>query len=80
MAESSLKEVTEAMDTLIQHARNQGIAPHSRRKMRLFSTKEVCNLIGKSTTTLYKAEEQGIISKPDLNPDTGRRLGYTEQY
>ena len=77
MAESSLKEVTEAMDTLIQHARNQGIAPHSRRKMRLFSTKEVCNLIGKSTTTLYKAEEQGIISKPDLNPDTGRRLGYT---
>lgn len=77
MEETSLKLVTEAMDSLISHAREQGISPHTSRKMRLFSTKEVCNMIGKTTTTLYKAEELGVISKPEINPETQRRLGYS---
>ena len=77
MAEISLKEVTLAMDMLIKKAREGGMAPHSKRQMRLYSTKEVCNLIGKSTTSLYNAETAGIIDKPKLNPENGRRVGYT---
>lgn len=77
MAETSLKAVTEAMDTLINHAREAGISPHTKRKMRYFSTKEVCNFIRRTTSTLYKAEENGVIEKPELNAATGRRVGYT---
>lgn len=77
MAETSLRTVTEAMDKLINHAREAGISPHTQRKMRYFSTKEVCNFINRTTTTLYKAEEEGVIEKPEVNPDTGRRIGYT---
>ena len=65
MSETSLKAVTNAMDLLIQQARQAGISPHSIRRMRLFSTKEVCNIIGKSTTTLYNAEESGVLSPPN---------------
>ena len=77
MSETSLKAVTNAMDLLIQQARQAGISPHSIRRMRLFSTKEVCNIIGKSTTTLYNAEESGVIEPPERDPATGRRIGYT---
>ena len=77
MSETSLKTVTEAMDKLIKHAREAGISPHTQRKMRLFSTKEVCHFIKKTTSTLYKAEEDGVIEKPEVNPETGRRIGYT---
>ena len=77
MSETSLKAVTNAMDLLIQQARQAGISPHSIRRMRLFSTKEVCNIIGKSTTTLCNAEESGVIEPPERDPATGRRIGYT---
>ena len=77
MSETSLKTVTEAMDKLINHAREAGISPHTQRKMRYFSTKEVCHFIKKTTSTLYKAEEDGVIEKPEVNPETGRRIGYT---
>lgn len=77
MSETSLKIVTEAMDNLINHAKDQGISPHTHRKMRLFSTNEVCRMIGKTTSTLYNAEEQRIIDKPEINPATNRRVGYT---
>lgn len=77
MSDISLEDVTLAMDKLIKTAREGGMAPHSERTMRLYSTKEVCNLIGKSTTSLYNAEALGIIDKPDINPDNGRRVGYT---
>ena len=79
MSETSLKAVTNAMDLLIQQARQAGISPHSIRRMRLFSTKEVCNIIGKSTTTLYNAEESGVIEPPERDPATGRRIGYTPE-
>ena len=77
MADISLKDVTLAMDRLIKHARESGIAPHSKRKMRLYNTNEVCQLIGKSTTSLYNAETRGVINKPEINPENGRRVGYT---
>jgi chromosome partitioning protein len=73
----SLEDVKVAMDRLIKSAREGGIAPHSKRKMRLYSTKEVCQMIGKSTTSLYNSEVQGVIQKPETNPGTGRRIGYT---
>ncbi|MCP4589077.1 AAA family ATPase [Pseudoalteromonas sp.] len=77
MSDVSLFDVTQAMDKLIKRARENGIAPHTARQMRLYSTKEVCQMIGKSTTSLYNAESQGIISKPQINEETGRRIGYT---
>lgn len=77
MSDTSLENVTNAMDRLIKQARVNGIAPHNQRKMRLYTTKEVCQMIGKSTTSLYNAEKQGVIPKPNINDDTGRRVGYT---
>ena len=74
---SSLENVKEAMDTLIKHAREGGMAPHTTRRMRLYTTNEVCQMIGKTTTSLYKAETNGVIPKPDINPENGRRVGYT---
>lgn len=73
---ANLDDVKQAMDDLIKHAREGGLFPHATRKMRLYSTNEVCNMIGKSTTSLYNAETQGIIDKPDIN-DKGRRIGYS---
>lgn len=66
-----------AMDRLIKHAREGGIAPNTSRELKLYSTKEVCSMIGKSTTSLYNAETQGVISKPEINQDNGRRVGYS---
>lgn len=77
MQDISLKEVTMAMDRLIKHAREGGIAPNTKRELKLYSTKEVCSMIGKSTTSLYNAETQGIISKPAINEGNGRRVGYS---
>lgn len=76
MENTNLDDVKHAMDSLIQHAREGGIAPHSSRKMRLYSTTEVCHMIGKSTTSLYNAENQGVIDKPEIN-ENGRRVGYS---
>lgn len=77
MEDTNLEDVKHAMDVLIKHAREGGIAPHSSRKMRLYSTNEVCQMIGKSTTSLYNAEVHGVIEKPEINPENGRRVGYT---
>lgn len=76
VAEDNFKTVTSAMDRLINHARESGIAPNDSRTMRLYTTNEVCQMIGKSTTSLYNCENQGIIDKPELN-EKGRRLGYS---
>ena len=76
MENNKLKEVTGAMDRLIRHAKDRSMAPHEERKMRLYSTKDVCTLIGKSTTSLYNAEALGVIEKPEIN-ENGRRIGYT---
>jgi chromosome partitioning protein len=73
----SLQDVTIAMDRLIKQAKAGGISPHTTRTMRLYTTKEACLMIGKSTTSLYNAEIQGIIQKPKVNSATGRRVGYS---
>lgn len=76
MEEGNFQTVTSAMDCLIKHARESGIAPNTIRTMRLYTTNEVCRIIGKSTTSLYNCENRGVINKPELN-DKGRRKGYT---
>jgi hypothetical protein len=43
--------------------------------MRMYTTNEVCRIIGKSTTLLYNCENRGLINKLELN-DKGRRKDY----
>jgi len=74
--ENTLKQVTDAMDTLIRTAISEGIAPNERKVMRRYNTSQACQMLGKSTTTLYKCEEKGVIDKPAVD-DKGRRVGYS---
>ena len=77
MEKTSLKAVKDVVGILIEHAKKVESSLQTEKKMRYFSTKEVCNFINRTTSTLYKAEEDGVIKKPEVNPDTGRRIGYT---
>ena len=77
MSVTVLEEALEAMEQLTVAARAAGIEPNQSRTFRLFSTNEVCSFLGKSTTTIYKCEQMGIIDKPAVNTVTGRRIGYT---
>ncbi|MFT7089638.1 MAG: hypothetical protein ACJAU4_001455 [Glaciecola sp.] len=72
---SSLKSITDAMEKLIctKHTVNQYL--HKKRVMRLFSTRQTCALLQKSTTSLYKCEELGVIA-PQVRGKNGRRVGY----
>ena len=77
MNSTSLQHVTKAIESLISAAKQEGISPHETRNMRLYSTKEVCNMINKTTTSIYRAELLGIIDKPTVDQETGRRVGYS---
>ncbi len=77
MSVTVLEEALEAMEQLTVAARAAGIEPNQSRTFRLFTTNEVCSFLGKSTTTIYKCEQMGIIDKPAVNTVTGRRIGYT---
>ena len=61
MEKTSLKAVKDVVGILIEHATKVESSLQTEKKMRYFSTKEVCNFINRTTSTLYKAEEDGVI-------------------
>lgn len=73
---SSLESLTISMSKFIQAAQSKNYQSHRKREMKLFSTKETCGLLQKSTTSIYKCEDLGVIPHP-ARKQNGRRVGYT---
>lgn len=63
-------------NNFLRFLEQKGKAPNNQKlHERIYSLQTVAEMVGKSRPTIYKAEEEGII-KAELNPKTGKKLGY----
>lgn len=72
-----IRTIEESSYAVIERLRQAVFAPDGKKSLnRRFSISEVAEMVGRSTTSIRKAEEAGRLPEPEMSA-TGRRLPYT---
>ena len=73
-----LREFAESAHSLLDEMRVSGDGHHEGKSVDLrYSIREVCEMIGKSASTIYRAQSAGSIPTPEKRIGSGQSAGYT---